>query len=63
MRCRPSRRIVLYMSVEDGHERFRHLPEPVRPEDTVETVDVGSPPPAEDEAEERARMLRLAGGV
>jgi hypothetical protein len=51
------------MTSADDRERFRHLPEPVRPEDSVETVDAGSPHPAEDEAEERARMLRLAGGV
>ena len=63
MRLGPSRRIVLAMSAEDDRERFRHLPEPIRPEDTVETVDAGSPVPEEDEAEERARMLRLAGGV
>jgi hypothetical protein len=49
------------MGVENDRERFRHLPEPIRPEDTVETVDAGSPVPEEDEAEERARMLRLAG--
>jgi hypothetical protein len=54
-------RIVLLMGVEKDRERFRHLPEPIRPEDTVETVDAGSPVPEEDEAEERARMLRLAG--
>ena len=54
-------RIVLLMGVENDRERFRHLPEPIRPEDTVETVDAGSPVPEEDEAEERARMLRLAG--
>jgi hypothetical protein len=52
------------MSGEDDRERFHHLPEPVRPEDAVETVDVGSrPAPLSDEHEERARMLRLAGGV
>ena len=43
--------------------RYRHLPEPVLPDDTVETVDAGSAHPVEDESEERARMLRLAGGV
>jgi hypothetical protein len=43
-------------------ERFRHLPEPVRPEDTVETVDVAERPGGETEAQERDRMLREAGG-
>jgi hypothetical protein len=42
-------------------ERFHRLPEPVLPQDTVETVDVGSPHPLPDEHEERARMLRDVG--
>jgi hypothetical protein len=50
------------MSTGDERERFRTLPEPVRPEDAVETVDVDSPRASEDEGEERARMLREAGG-
>lgn len=49
------------MSEDDGRARFRALPEPVQPEDMVETVDAGSSPPSEDESEERARMLREAG--
>jgi hypothetical protein len=50
------------MTERDDRERFRVLPEPVLPEDTVETVDVGAPHPLSDEHEERARMLREAGG-
>jgi|1185.fasta_scaffold279983_2 hypothetical protein len=41
--------------------RFRQLPEPVRPEDLVETVDVSERPPGESESQERDRMLREAG--
>jgi hypothetical protein len=51
------------MTTGDDRERFRHLPEPVLPEDTVETVDAGSPHPALEESDERARMLREAGGA
>ncbi len=43
--------------------RFQHLPEPVRPEDYVETVDTGQVPPRDEETEERERLLRQAGGV
>jgi hypothetical protein len=50
------------MSSGDERERFRTLPEPVRPEDAVETVDADSPRQGENESEERARMLREAGG-
>jgi hypothetical protein len=45
----------------DDRDRFRLLPDPVRPEDTVEMVDTTSLPPREP-AEERDRMLREAGG-
>jgi hypothetical protein len=51
------------MTDRDDRARFRSLPERVLPEDTVETVEAGSAHPVEDESEERARMLRLAGGV
>ena len=44
-------------------QRFRQLPEPVRPEDLVESVDVTDPPPGETESQERDRMLREAGGA
>jgi hypothetical protein len=42
--------------------RFRQLPEPVRPEDMVGTVDVASRPARDEETEERERFLRSAGG-
>ena len=50
------------MTDPEDRERFHHLPEPALPQDTVETVDVSSPHPLPDEHEERARMLREAGG-
>jgi len=49
------------MTAPDDRERFRHLPEPVRPEDAVETVDA-SARPVPDGNEERDRLLREAGG-
>jgi hypothetical protein len=48
-------------SGDDGRERFRHLPAPVRPTDTVETVDT-SPRPLPDPDHERDRLIREAGG-
>ncbi len=45
---------------DDQRERFRHLPEPVRLEDTVESVDT-SPTPAADASDEREVFLRQAG--
>jgi hypothetical protein len=39
-------------------ERFGALPERVRPEELVETVDSDSHPPLVDESEARERMLR-----
>jgi hypothetical protein len=45
----------------DERERYRQLPEPVRPEDVVETVDTASAP-APDASDERERFLREAGG-
>ncbi len=47
---------------EDPRERFRTLPEPVRPDDAVETVDATPPPPGTTESDERDRLLREAGG-
>ncbi|SDY93379.1 hypothetical protein SAMN05660209_04105 [Geodermatophilus africanus] len=49
------------MTEPDERERFRHLPEPVRLEDTVEGVDT-SPVPAADSSDEREVLLRQAGG-
>jgi hypothetical protein len=43
--------------------RFRHLPEPVRSEDLVETVDVSERHEIDTETQERERLLRQAGGV
>ena len=42
--------------------RFRQLPEPVRQEDLVETVDAEQRPVRDEETEERERFLRQAGG-
>jgi hypothetical protein len=47
---------------DDARSRFRQLPEPVRPEDLVETVDTGPPPVAETEHDAATRWLRTAGG-
>ncbi len=47
---------------EDPRARFRSLPEPVEPEDTVETVDVTSLRPDITESDERDILLRQAGG-
>jgi hypothetical protein len=51
------------MSEPRDENRFRHLPDPVRPEDQVETVDVSSRPVRDEAYEERERMLREAGGA
>ena len=50
------------MTESENRERFRHLPEPVRPEDTVETVDTAAHRLAQ-ESEDRDRLLREAGGL
>jgi hypothetical protein len=44
-------------------DRFRHLPEPVRAEELVETVDVSQRPVRDEAGEERERLLREAGGA
>jgi hypothetical protein len=51
------------MTQQAEENRFQHLPEQVRPEDLVETVDTGQPPPRDGESEERERLLRQAGGA
>ncbi|WP_166509627.1 hypothetical protein [Blastococcus sp. TF02-8] len=43
--------------------RFRQLPDPIGPDDAVETVDVADRPPVETEREWHDRMLREAGGA
>lgn len=47
---------------EDPRARYRALPDPVRPEDAVETVDVTAPRPDTTESDERDTLLRQAGG-
>jgi hypothetical protein len=49
------------MTRPSDESRFRHLPEPVRAEDLVETVDVSSLPVRDEAGEDRDRMLREAG--
>jgi hypothetical protein len=51
------------MSQPADENRFRSLPEPVRPEELVETVDVSSLPARDGETEDRERFLRSAGGI
>ena len=48
---------------DDPRARFRSLPEPVDPDDTVETVDATVVHPAATGSDERDRMLREAGGA
>ena len=48
-------------SPEDARDRYRTLPEPVRPEDTVAAVDT-SVRPLRDDGDERDALLREAGG-
>ena len=45
-----------------SRDRFRVLPEPVRPEDWVETVDAAEHP-SFTQVDERDRLLRLADGA
>ena len=49
-------------SGNEGREKFRDLPEPIRPDDAVESVDVDIRRPTE-ESEERERFLQRAGGA
>jgi hypothetical protein len=49
------------MSEQGDRRRFDRLPEPVRPEDAVETVDTSSLPVSDRNAD-RDRVLRAAGG-
>ena len=49
------------MSEQEDRRRFRRLPEPVRAEDLVESVDTESLP-VPDGGEDRDRLLREAGG-
>ena len=48
---------------ETGSERFKHLPEPVKPEDTVESQDTEPPHDPEGGRDtDRDFMIRYAGG-
>ena len=49
------------MTEPEESERYRRLPEPVPLETTVETVDASAGPTPES-VDERARLLREAGG-
>jgi hypothetical protein len=49
------------MTDPDDRTDYHRLPDPVRPEDLVETVD-SSPVPAPDASDEREVFLREAGG-
>jgi hypothetical protein len=46
---------------EDPRARFRTMPAPVRPEDTIESLDTSTLPDSDDDGLERDRMLRNAG--
>ena len=48
------------MSEDAARERYRTLPEPVRPEDTAETTDTNRPPDSSP-TEEIDRFLRAVG--
>ena len=48
---------------DDPRARFRALPEPVDPDDAVETVDAGAVRPIATASDERDRLLREAGGA
>src|SRR4051794_41523444 len=57
------RRTLTCMSQPADAKRFRSLPEPVRPDELVETVDVSSLPARDEETEDRERFLRSAGAT
>jgi hypothetical protein len=48
---------------QDPRARFRQLPEPVRPEELVETSDVDRPVVAETPLEEQWRQALLGPGT
>jgi hypothetical protein len=53
----------LPMANRGDPDRNRRLPEPVRPEEYVETVDVSTHPGHDEERQERERLARTAGGA
>ena len=50
------------MTRDDERERFRQLPEPIRPEEMVETIDIAERS-LQTDGDDRDRLLREAGGV
>ena len=50
------------MTPKDERERFRQLPEPVRPDEMVETIDTAERP-LQTDGDDRDRLLREAGGL
>jgi hypothetical protein len=48
---------------QDANSRFRSLPEPVRPEDMVESVDVSQVPTSDEETQARERFIRYGVGA
>lgn len=50
------------MAQDEGRDRYRELPEPVRVEDLVESVDTRQLPARDRAQEERDRLLRDAAG-
>jgi hypothetical protein len=51
------------MTNPPDEKRFQRLPEPVRPEEFVETVDTAQLPLRDEDGEERDRLLRQAGAL
>ena len=49
------------MTQPAGENRFQHLPERVRAEEFVETVDTAQAPVQDEETEVRERFLRSTG--
>jgi hypothetical protein len=59
----PSTAHAVAVTAPEEPSHYRTLPEPVRPEDLVETVDVGEHHEIDSESEERSRLLRNAGAL
>ena len=57
-----SRSILAGVTSEEQRDRFRRLPEPVPPEEMVETIDIAERPLLTD-GDDRDRLLREAGGA
>ena len=50
-------------AAEDPRARFRQLPEPVRPDELVETSDTTTPVVIDEGAEPAWRVAMLGGGM